>query len=234
MKRFYKIVTTRVERGGISILLDGKPVKTPARNLLLLQNQKLADAVMEEWAGQKHKIVPADMPLTQIASTRIDRIPHERDAMTQTIMEYLDTDLICYRTAQQSLAERQAALWDPWIMWFETRFRAKLLTTDTLEALYQPSAAHTAVRAFIAALDDEHFTILQMVTGMAGSIVLAIGFVEGTGAPVLLDSIRVDENYKAELYNEEKYGADPAQEKKDAAFLKDLQAAEKYLHLLKI
>ena len=48
----------------------------------------------------------------------------------------------------------------------------------------------------------------------------------------LFSVIRVDERYKAELYNEEKYGADPAQGKKDAALKKDLKAAQDFLAAL--
>ncbi len=233
MKRFYKTVTTRAEKGGVSILLDGKQVKTPARNILLLKNQALADIAMQEWAAQKETIVPDSMPLTQIASTKIDRIAAERPVMTKMVLEYLDTDLVCYRAAHPpQLVERQGAIWDPWLTWFEQEFGVMLLTTNALVALKQPAAAHIAVKKYVTALDDDRFTILQMVTAMAGSIVLAIGFLEGTQADMLMNSMRVDENYKAELYNEEKYGPDPAQEKKDRAALRDLQAAEKFLALL--
>ncbi len=232
MKRFYKVVSTRTENGGFSILLDGKPVKTPAKNLLILKNQPLADLVMQEWAAQKEHIVPDSMPLTQIASTKIDRIGAERASMTRTVLEFLDTDLVCYRTDQQPLAERQGAIWDPWLTWFEQELGAQLLTTDTLVALKQPQKAHDAVKKYVEALDDDHFTILQMVTGMTGSIILAIGFVRDTSVEMLFHSARVEENYKAELYNEEKYGPDPAQEKKDRAALRDLEAAKKFLELL--
>lgn len=233
MKRFYKLVSTREERGGYAILLDGKPIKTPAKNSFLLDTPGLADAVMQEWAAQGDKIIPDTMPIMQIASTKIDRVGKERAAMEKTVLEYLDTDLVCYRTNQQPLAERQGAIWDPWLTWFEQKFGVKLLTTEKLNALTQPEAAHKAVRDYVRALNDNHFTILQMVTAMTGSIVLAIGFVEGTSAEMLMDSARVDENYKAELYDEAKYGPDPAQEKKDKAFLRDLEAGQKFLELLK-
>ncbi len=233
MKRFYKLVSTREEKGGYAILLDSKPIKTPAKNSFLLDTQELADAVMQEWAAQGDKIIPDTMPIMQIASTKIDRVGEERAAMEKTVLEYLDTDLVCYRTSQQPLAERQGAIWDPWLTWFEQKFGVKLFTTEKLNALTQPEAAHKAVHDYVAALDDNHFTILQMVTAMTGSIVLAIGFVEGTSAEMLINSARVDENYKAELYDEAKYGPDPAQEKKDKAFLRDLEAGQKFLELLK-
>lgn len=235
MKRFYKLVSVHTEVDGFSVLLDGKPVRTPLRNILRVKTQALAQAIMQEWADQREKIEPETMPLTQIAATKIDRVAAERAAMEKMVLQYLDTDLLCYRTAQPpELAERQGALWDPWLTWFEQEFGVTLLTTNALAALKQPKAAHEGVRKYVQSLDDDHFTILQLVTGLSGSLILALGAVEGTGAEMLFDSMRVEERYKAELYNEEKYGPDPAQEKKDKAAIRDLQAAEFYLSALKI
>ena len=44
--------------------------------------------------------------------------------------------------------------------------------------------------------------------------------------------VRVEENFKAEIYNEEFYGADPTQESKDKAIQADLKATIEYLKLL--
>ncbi len=52
MKRFYKDVSLAERDGGFSVLLDGKPVKTPARNVLILPTEKLAEAVASEWRSQ--------------------------------------------------------------------------------------------------------------------------------------------------------------------------------------
>lgn len=233
MKRLYKVVSVREDAQGFSILLDRKPVHTPGKNPLSVTSKKLAEAVMAEWAAQKEHIIPDTMPLTQIASTCIDRIPHERAAMTEIIMEYLDTDLVCYRATQPpELVERQGAVWDPWLTWFEIHFGVLPLTTNALSVLRQPQQAHNALRKFITSLSDEQFTVLQMVTALSGSVIMAAGFMGGTDVEMMLYGMRVDQHYKAELYNEEKYGPDPAQEKKDKAVERDLEAARRFLNLI--
>src|SRR5262245_64325866 len=45
MKRFYKQVSTSPVAGGFGVLLDGRPVQTPARNALTLPTEKLASAI---------------------------------------------------------------------------------------------------------------------------------------------------------------------------------------------
>lgn len=235
MKRFYKVVSVREESGGYSLLLDSKLVKTPAKNVLLAPTHALADVIMQEWAAQKEMVVPSSMPLTQILSTKIDRVAREREAMTKTILDYLETDLLCYRTDfPPELAARQAAAWDPPLEWFKNKFGAALVTTEKLDAVKQPAAAQQAVQRYIAALDDERFTALQLVTALAGSAVLALGFIEGfIDANGVFAAARVEEHHKDEIYNAAKHGPDPAQEKKDAAMQKDLAAAAEFLALLK-
>ena len=45
MKRFYKEVAVAPADGGFAVLLDGRPVKTPARNTLALPTEELAAAI---------------------------------------------------------------------------------------------------------------------------------------------------------------------------------------------
>jgi chaperone required for assembly of F1-ATPase len=233
MKRFYKLVSTAKEVGGYAILLDGKPVKTPAKAVLCAPSEDIANAIVKEWAAQQEKILPASMPLTQILSTKIDRVSAERAVMSVSVLKYLDTDLVCYRADHPpELIAMQEAVWNPPLVWFAQKFGALQTTTD-LAALKQPAAAHAAVKKYVEALSDDHFTILQLITATSGSLVLAIGFTERVlSAQQVFDAARVEEAHKAKLYNEEKYGPDPAQEKKDKAMKADLDAAQTWLELL--
>jgi chaperone required for assembly of F1-ATPase len=231
MKRFYKLVSTCKEVGGYGVLLDGKPVKTSGKKSLLAPTQGIADALMAEWAAQKDEIDPQSMPFTQILNTKIDRIPHERAAMTEILLEYLDTDLLCYRADYPpELVKMQTENWNPHLKWFLNTFECTLLTTEKLEALRQPPAAHKVVQEFIAALDDDYFTILQLVTSISGSIILALAFTAQEISPEeVLEAARIEERHKATIYDEAKYGPDPMQEKRDKAAMRDLQAAWQYL-----
>lgn len=234
MKRFYKFVSLGDGKKGRSILLDGKPVKTPVRNLLETSHLGLANAILQEWNGQGERVMLSEMPLTQLLGTRIDRVGTEREAMTDALMKYLDTDLICYRAAlPPEMAAAQQAAWDPWLGWFEREFGSALETTTDLKALKQPAAAHKALLEYVEGLDDDRFTVLQVVTPLCGSVVLGAAFVRGALTPQqAFACARVEENYKAGLYDEKTHGPDPAQEKKDRTERADLEACAKYLDLL--
>lgn len=229
MKRFYKTVTYDAdpERGAFLILLDGKPVKTPGGGALRVPYEILAQEVMREWAAQEKEIVAHTMPLTQILITAQDLVSKERPAMEETVLGYLDTDLLCYR-AQEPLAQarRQAELWDPVLRWFREKFGADLQTTTALAALKQPQGAHKVLRDYVDDLDDLRFAVFQMVVSASGSIVLAAAFMEGAlNTEDILAAMYVEEDYKAEIYNEALHGRAPQEEKRRAQIGTDLAAA---------
>ena len=242
MKRFYKLVSKSKTDNGWSVELDGRPVKTPIKAAMLMPTEALADAIMAEWSAQEEVINPEAMPLTQLLSTQIDRVQNQRDALRGEVLKFLDTDLICYRAemdedAPESVreqAKRQALVWDEWTKWFAEKFGIELKTTTHIIALRQDEAAHEKTAEFVDGLDDAHFTVLQMSVPLAGSIVLAMAFVDGAiSAEDLLAAARVEEHFKDEIYNAEFYGRDPMLEEKDQTILRDLKAAEEYLKLLK-
>ncbi|MBU0859673.1 MAG: ATP12 chaperone family protein [Alphaproteobacteria bacterium] len=234
MKRFYKLVSTAAEAGGFAVLLDGKPVKTPGRVPLLAPTSALADAIMAEWAAQKEIIDPDSMPLTQILTTTIDRVIPMRDEISAQVLNYLDTDLVCYLAAgPEVVVAVQAEQWDPVRAWFMSRFGVSLLTTTALTALRQPQVAHDAVASVVMTLDDYRFSAFQLVVATTGSLVLALGFMDGAwGADKLFSAMHVEEDYKAALYNEDFYGRAPNQEKRENAVRIDLQAAQDFIALL--
>ena len=69
MKRFYKETGVDADEGGFRVLLDGRPLKTPAKRELLLPVEGLADAVAEEWDAQAENIQPDVMPITRLAAS---------------------------------------------------------------------------------------------------------------------------------------------------------------------
>lgn len=234
MKRFYKDAAAVQGSDGYEIHLDGRPVKTPLGHVLTVPTAALADALCGEWQAQAEQIVPDSMPLTQIASTARDRIGPDRAAIHAMVIAYLDTDLLCYRVdAPSELALFQKESWDPLLEWFVGRFEIRLSITTGLVALKQPLKAKEAVNAYLDSLDDLRFTVLQLVTSLTGSLVLALAFVDGAlAAEDAFDLAHVDERHKAKIYNEDFYGAAPNEEQKRAAIKRDLEAAAAILRHL--
>ena len=100
MKRFYREVTIAPAEHGHRVLLDGRPMRTPARQVLAVPTASLAAAIAAEWRGQVETIRPQAMPLTRLASTAIDRMPAQRQAAIDEVISYAETDLVCYRATE--------------------------------------------------------------------------------------------------------------------------------------
>lgn len=232
MKRLYKLASLSPE---MTLELDGKPVKTPGGHLLVAPNRMIGEKLVQEWAAQEREIIPSTTPFTQFLSTKLDRVIPQRVEITAAVLKYLDTDLVCYRTAHPpALAVQQAETWDPWLAWFEDRFSCRLQVTTSLAALQQDAEAKQKIGVFVQGLNDDVFNILQFVTSVSGSLVLATAFIEEAIMPeTLLRAMRVEEDHKAAIYNEAHYGSEPLQERRDAAIRHELAAAAAFLQLLK-
>src|SRR3569833_4722102 len=118
MKRFYKAVAVGPTDGGVAVLLDGRPVKTPARNTLVLPTEKLAAAIAAEWRGQGEEVTATSMPLLRLANSVTDGVTVNRGGVVDAVMRFAENDLLCCRAHQPpDLVARQSAGWDPWLDW---------------------------------------------------------------------------------------------------------------------
>ena len=79
------------------MLLDGRPVRTPARRTLAAPTEALAQALADEWEAQREVVDPAAMPLTRLANSIIDGVADTPAAVQAEVAKYLGSDLVCYR-----------------------------------------------------------------------------------------------------------------------------------------
>jgi chaperone required for assembly of F1-ATPase len=229
VKRFYKDVAVGTEAEGFTVLLDGRPVRTPARHVLLLPTRALAEAVAEEWRQQGDTLEPLGMRVTRLAVTAVDLMPGRRGDAVEEVAGYAATDLLCYRAAHPAnLVARQAAAWQPWLDWAEQQHDARLVPASGIMPVAQPEPALRALRAAVERLGDWRLVGLHAATTLLGSLVLGLAFERGAldrekaFATALLD----------ELFEIEQWGEDDEQARRHARIRADLAAADRYLRLL--
>lgn len=229
MKRFYKSASADRAPDGWVVLLDGRPVRTPARAPLTLPSAALAEAVAAEWQAQDREVRPDSMPLTQLAATAVDRIAPRPEPVVQALVRYVDTDLLCYRVSDPpELVRRQRAAWQPLLDWTAERFGVSLLVTESVTPLAHPPAVVEALRRPVAGLAPLPLAALQLAVGSAGSLVVGLAVAEGRlTAEQAWQVALVDE-----FYNVERWGDDPASAASRANVRADLEAAARLLRLL--
>lgn len=229
MKRFYKQANLAEVAGGFAVQLDGRTVKTPATRKLELPTRLLAEAVVAEWDAQGDEIKPATMPLTQLASTALDRVGPERVTIREQLGKFAETDLLCYRANfPPSLVQRQVEQWQPLLDWAAQALDARLEVTIGVMAVTQPAPAVAALLACVDGYDCWRLTAVQAACAAAGSLVLALALGEGrlTGEQVF-ELSQLDEIFQAEQWGEDREAVEQRR-----ALKRDIVASERLLKLL--
>ena len=116
MKRFYKEVTLDTLSEGFGIFLDGRPLRTPAKTVMSVPSQGLAEAVREEWAEAGEEIKPDEMPFFSMAVTVLDRVTTQSKKLCDELCDYAGNDVLFYRAGAEdnALDQQQNQLWTPW------------------------------------------------------------------------------------------------------------------------
>ncbi|NRG19242.1 ATPase [Rhizobiales bacterium] len=204
-KRFYRQARAEAQGEGFAILLDGRPVKTPGRNALILPSSTLAEAIASEWDAQETHIDPARMHLTRLANTCVDGVSRNMAEVADSIAAYAGNDLVCYRAeSPESLVERQTAAWDPAIKWAEGRLGGKFRLAGGLMPIEQDAGL---LKAFRSALDDFaalELGALHVMTSLTGSALLPFAVAENAAEPEdVWQAAHIDEDWNIEQWGED-------------------------------
>jgi chaperone required for assembly of F1-ATPase len=177
--RFYAVAGVQEAGDGYAVMLDGKPVRTPARRPLAAPTLALAQAIAAEWDAQRELIDPAKMPLTRLANAIVDGVAEKPGPVAAEIEKYLASDLLFYRAANpQELRERQAALWDPIVAWARDVLGANFKLGEGVIRFAQPQAVLKAAAAAIPA-DPWRLGAVHVVTTLTGSALIALAMLRG-------------------------------------------------------
>lgn len=232
--RFYKEASVGDAEGGFRVLLDGRPVRTPAGKPLAAPLRTLAEALTDEWNTQQIKIDPAAMPLTRLANSIIDGVVRSPQPVAAEIEKYIGTDLLLYRAGEPSgLVATQCQRWDPVLDWARETLGARFVTVEGVMFETQPGEAIAAAAAAIPAGADIESAwrlgALNVATTLTGSALLALALAAGR--------ITVDEAWAAahadEDWNMMFWGRDELALQRRAYRFAEMSAAATVLSLLR-
>lgn len=229
MKRFYEQAAVAGDDKAWSVVLDGKPVKTPTRQSLTVPYPGLAEALAAEWQAQVDEIDPAKMPLTRLANTALDRTASRRQQVIEDVAFYGESDLLCYRVAApEELVERQTREWQPILDWLADSYAAPLAVTADIAPLAQSNDSLLAIYSTVARQNDFSLTGLHAATTICGSVALGLALLDHridaaeASALALLD----------ERYQSDRWGVDADAESRWAAQDAELSNVERFLLLV--
>jgi chaperone required for assembly of F1-ATPase len=224
-RRFYERAGVEGGEGALGIVLDGRPIKTPARRTLMAPTQALADAIAAEWEAQRDVVDPASMPLTRLANSIIDGVADAPEAVAAEVERYLGSDLVCYRApGPQRLVTRQSRAWDPVLAWARDALGARFLVAEGIVFVRQPAETLAAART---AIPRDHWRLgaLNAITTLTGSALIALALAG--------DALTIDQAWAAahvdEDWNMDIWGRDTLALERRAFRFAEMQAAAQVL-----
>lgn len=215
---FWKEVQTREGPEGHAVLLDGRPLRTPARVPLVLPTRALAEAVASEWRAQNDILRPETMPHTRTANTALDRVAPRHGAVVADLAAYGANDLLCYRaTAPQELADRQARAWNPLLAWAEAALDAPLCPVSGVMPVTQPAASLACLETAVAAHGPFPLAALHELVTLSGSLLLGLAVSQAALAPGQAWALsRLDEEWQAEMWGRDDEAESAAAQRRQA------------------
>jgi chaperone required for assembly of F1-ATPase len=231
MKRFYKETSIDTDEGGYRVLLDGRPVRTPAKAMLLVPTRALGEAIAAEWSEvpENEELKVSQLPLTRLAATGLDRVSTQRQRVVDDTAKYAASDLLCYRAGDPaSLVERQHRIWQPLLDWAAERYEARLVLTAGTLFVNQPGKAVERLGDAVAAHGDLALSALYNLTHISGSLVIALAVSEQRlSSPDAFTAAQLDE-----LYQIERWGEDALATQRHDSIRHDIDAGARFLALL--
>lgn len=205
-KRFYDKVSVEKAPEGFAVHLDGKPVRTPGKSILLLPTEAAAKLVADEFSAQGEKIDPVTMPVMRLVNTAIDGVASDPQAVLEDILRFCSSDLLCYRAdTPERLVARQADAWDPVIDWARSRLGARFFLAEGVMHVEQPRESIAAVGVHLRQRDEPlRLAALHVMTAISGSALLALAVEAGELEPeAAWLAAHVDEDWNAEQWGED-------------------------------
>lgn len=228
-KRFYKDVATAPEGHGATVLLDGRPVRTPAKAPLSLPTQALAEAVAEEWRAQTERIDPETMRLTKLANSAIDGVRAREGAVLDDLIAFAASDLLCYRAdGPEGHIAKQNEHWDPVLAWAKQDLNAPLNLAQGIGHVAQLESSLDRLRERLMGLDAFGLAALHVMTTLTGSALLALA--------VALKRLTPDQAWAAAHVDEDwqigQWGEDAEAAERRGRRRREFEAAARMLKLL--
>lgn len=212
-QRFYKHVDVKaVDDAGVTkyqVYLDGRKLRTPARNLLQFESAELALAIAAEWDAQtceKRGIQPATMPMMMIAATAMDQILPDPSFARKTCLSYLPTDTVLFWTDEEDriLLKKQRQHFEPMLRWVHRTFGMELKVSKSGEIIGRLEHSEKATANAERIINNmDHFSLacLQSVTMECKSLVMALAFL---GRYITLEQCiaasRIEEEFQVEIW----------------------------------
>tara|TARA_B100000989_G_scaffold261113_1_gene211995 strand:- start:132 stop:830 length:699 start_codon:yes stop_codon:yes gene_type:complete len=206
MRKFWKRVQVKKKSSNsYEILLDNNSLKTPMKKELIIQNLKIAQEIHKEWNQDKNILDTDAMIFYGIISTSIDKISNNRILYINDILNFIDTDLICYRAEKPNdLVKWQSKNWNPILLKVEKYINHKIDVFTGIMPSKQNNVIKFKINKILTKLSDLEIIALHRITNITGSAFLSLCILNNDIVKEkVFDLAYLDELWQAENWGHE-------------------------------
>lgn len=205
IRKFYTAANLVAVGDGWGLVLDDKPLRTPARARLTVPVRAIAERIAGEWNAQTKHINPAVMPLTRLAVSALDQVAGNESSVRDQISSYAASDLILYRAdAPDGLVARQCRQWDPILAWAKAEFQWQFEPVCGVIHKAQPAPT---LKAFCHSLEPASPLLLSAmfsITTLTGSALISRALASrALSADVAWSAAHVDEDWQMSRWGDD-------------------------------
>ncbi|NRA88824.1 MAG: hypothetical protein HRU28_15880 [Rhizobiales bacterium] len=178
-KKFFKLAEYSESKAevGYVINLDGRPLKTPLKSILLLPTEQLAKAICNEWNNLGEFINPDHLPLTKTANSAIEKTAPNKAHIVEEMVRFGETDLLFYQQDNPAkLLELQEQHWNSIIHWAENEWQVKYKITYGISHVTQDVKILEQYSSIISAMSAHQLSALYLLTTSCGSLLIALAY----------------------------------------------------------
>ena len=174
-KSWEKVSIKKISSNSFQIMLDDRILQTPLKREFVLPNLNLTQEIVKEWDQDSKNINTESMIFYGLISTSLDKIIDNKNLYINDILDYIDTDLICYRAENpKELVELQKIKWDPIILLIERYIGTKVQVFQGILPKKQHATVHANLNNLINQFDIFEISALHRITNITGSIFLSL------------------------------------------------------------
>ena len=231
MKKFWeKVSIKKISSDSFCVMLDKRILKTPLKRDLVLPNLNLAQEIVKEWDQGSKKINTESMIFYSLISTSLDKIIDNRNLYINDVLDYIDTDLICYRAENpKELVELQKQKWDPIILLIEKYIGTKVSVFQGILPKKQHTNVHSKLNNLINQFNIFEISALHRITNITGSILLSFCIIKKD----VPKNEAFELSFLDELWQSENWGFDEESSQKRKEISKELNKSIFFLDCLK-
>ncbi|KAF8976172.1 ATP synthase complex assembly protein atp12 [Entomortierella lignicola] len=183
-KRFWEVAGVKDMGDKVAVTLDGRILKTPAGNQLILpkDQEHIALMIAGEWHGQKTLLKSHSLPMTSLVARAIDGFIGNQQGRTETLnrlTKFLDTDSICYQQDYpESIVKAQQEHWDPILKWVKEEYGLDIKVSQGITYVQQDDEVKQKLWDIVNDMTDIELSAFERATLTAKSFLIGLAVVK--------------------------------------------------------